>query len=298
MHAEPIFDAKPPSNSSGSPGEEKLGGLYVAIIVVIAVWVTFWIAMVKAPWFQPPAGEFYASRGQFGDMFGAINALFSALAFAALFFATWLQKRELYYQRLQLEGQKQELQQTREVFEKQTFENTFFHLITLHHEILNASTATTTNDAGLPKELRGRDAFEFFYRRLLALREHNTKQHPFPVDVELAYDILHQFHSSSLRHYFRHLYHVVKFVDESGVSQKQFYVDLLRAQLSTNEQLLLFYNCAVGRGRARFLSLALKYRLFDEMLEENLLVPNRDGKLPDTVLTGARWPVERPVTIN
>ena len=38
-------------------------------------------------------------RGTFGDMFGAANALFSALAFACVFYAMLLQRRDLRLQR-------------------------------------------------------------------------------------------------------------------------------------------------------------------------------------------------------
>lgn len=38
-------------------------------------------------------------RGTFGDMFGAINALFSGLAFAGVIYAIMLQRMELSYQR-------------------------------------------------------------------------------------------------------------------------------------------------------------------------------------------------------
>lgn len=55
----------------------------------------------------------WAERGQFGDMFGAANTLFSGLAFAALFFALNLQRKELCLQR-------HELKETRAEFARQT----------------------------------------------------------------------------------------------------------------------------------------------------------------------------------
>lgn len=47
-------------------------------------------------------GDAWALRGQFGDMFGAVNALFSGLAFAGVIIAVILQKRELALQRREL----------------------------------------------------------------------------------------------------------------------------------------------------------------------------------------------------
>ena len=44
-----------------------------------------------------------AARGTFGDMFGALNALFSALAFACVFYTLLLQRRDLELQRVELQ---------------------------------------------------------------------------------------------------------------------------------------------------------------------------------------------------
>lgn len=48
-------------------------------------------------------------RGQFGDMFGALNAAFSGLAFAALAYTLHLQRKELVLQRLELAQTRAEL---------------------------------------------------------------------------------------------------------------------------------------------------------------------------------------------
>lgn len=51
--------------------------------------------------------------GQFGDAFGATNALFSGMAFAGVIVALFMQRRELQLQRRQLQLQKEELELTR-----------------------------------------------------------------------------------------------------------------------------------------------------------------------------------------
>jgi hypothetical protein len=55
-----------------------------------------------------------------------------------------------------------------------------------------------------------------------------------------------------LGHYYRHLFQVVKFVDQSSILQpkeKYFYLKTLRAQLSAHEQLILFYSVVSDIGR-------------------------------------------------
>lgn len=56
----------------------------------------------------------WAERGQFGDLFGAVNALFSGLAFAGLIFTIHLQRRELALQREELRLQREEMAKSRE----------------------------------------------------------------------------------------------------------------------------------------------------------------------------------------
>ena len=45
------------------------------------------------------------TRGQFGDMFGAVNALFSGLAFAIIFSSLEVQRRQIQEQRMQSQQQ-------------------------------------------------------------------------------------------------------------------------------------------------------------------------------------------------
>lgn len=56
----------------------------------------------------------WGSRGQFGDMFGALNVLFSGFAFAALYFTISLQQKQLKQQGEQIELQRQDLRLQRE----------------------------------------------------------------------------------------------------------------------------------------------------------------------------------------
>ncbi len=65
-------------------------------VIVIFFWVT---SIVILTYYFTDLAE----RGQFGDMFGAVNALFSGLALAGVIFAIHLQKKELKLQREELE---------------------------------------------------------------------------------------------------------------------------------------------------------------------------------------------------
>ena len=64
----------------------------------------------------------------------------------------------------------------------------------------------------------------------------------------------HDGHQSRLGHYFRHLYQTVKYIDEQptkllNYDSKYLYIKTLRAQLTTHEQALFFYNSLSDLGK-------------------------------------------------
>jgi len=67
-----------------------------------------------------------------------------------------------------------------------------------------------------------------------------------------AFDAKHDGHQSRLGHYFRHLFQTVKFIDKESClseSEKYFYVKTLRAQLSTFELAIFFFNSLSDFGK-------------------------------------------------
>lgn len=77
------------TNSSGAP---SLLGLFILCAMVVAAWilVTWMIHALYPSW---------SDSGPVGDTFGAVNALFSGLAFAGVIYALNLQRRDLFAQR-------------------------------------------------------------------------------------------------------------------------------------------------------------------------------------------------------
>ena len=64
----------------------------------------------------------------------------------------------------------------------------------------------------------------------------------------------HDGHQSRLGHYFRHMFQTIKYIDEQSnellnYSDKYFYIKTLRAQMTTHEQALLFYNSLTHIGQ-------------------------------------------------
>lgn len=86
-------------------GERKTTNCLIitGFIIVGILWIASWLLLLI---------ENPDNRGSIGDMFGAVNALFSGLAFAGIIITILLQKRELALQREELVLTREELKRT------------------------------------------------------------------------------------------------------------------------------------------------------------------------------------------
>ena len=206
-------------------------------------------------------------RGTFGDQFGAVNALFSGLAFAGLIYTIILQRRDLKLQRRDLRLQREELALTRKEMEEQTaefekqnetlkiqrFENTFFNMMSQFQEVVNNLTVMVTTSSGI-YESKGRDVFQAQFEKTVvyvdlkneakskarfrgmkgALEKYNLDGYLYS-DTPTCFD-----------HYFRLLYRILKFVKTTSLvttyEEEYEYTAMLRAVLSRYELVWLFYN--------------------------------------------------------
>jgi len=241
-------------------------------LLVLGLWAASWYLLLNTKYFAD-----WPERAMFGDMFGAVNALFSGFAFAGVIIALVMQKRELELQRMELEqtreelkGQKEQLRLQNETFRQQNFESTFFQLIRLHHDIVDALQLRD----GKGNNWTGRIVFEILYDKY---RNHYTRslEKSDPKNllsaINQAYLEFHHHHKALTGHYFRLLYNIIKFVHNSEISKKKLYTNLVRAQLSSNELLLLFYNCLSELGTEKFRPLVEEHNLLKNMPRENLI---------------------------
>jgi hypothetical protein len=83
----------------------------VAFAFILAIAVAAWGAWgyVYVPWYMGLQHDALEAGAKFGDLFGGINALFTALAFAAVAWSGWMQRNELALQREELELQRKEV---------------------------------------------------------------------------------------------------------------------------------------------------------------------------------------------
>ena len=262
------------------------GVVILWIVYLCIVWISTWL----------PEGD----KGVFGDSFGALNALFAGLAFAGVIYAILLQQKELKLQREELELQREELEDTRaeikgekETLQKQNFESSFFQLLTMHSEIVNSMVIRK----GIDGEYFGRECFGYMLKKFKSIYASDminnelsggvlegalkgAQKGELDVTEELRqlieekvsekYEKFFVAYQAYVGHYFRHMYHVIKFVDQHGFfdgkefKEKKFYTDLIRAQLSSDELGLFFYHGLSDRG-TEFGPLVKKYDFFEDL---------------------------------
>ena len=252
------------------------------LIGVIAIYIGYWYVIWISGWFSE------LEKGKFGDTFGALNALFAGLAFAGVIYAILLQQKELALQRKELKlqrktleatevevrGQKEQLQAQNQTLQKQNFESSFFQLLSMHNEIVNSLHMHGTN-----RDYSARECFNYilsicriyWYNPDQAQNDTSKIKAKFRNHFdETAFDG----YLKNIGHYFRHLYQVVKFVDQSDFIKefeaKKFYTNLILAQLSSDELGLLFYHSLSDRG-TEFKGLVERYALFENISSEVLI---------------------------
>ena len=97
--------------------EDKKGLPWGIILIGLLAIIVLWLVVgILVPSHCEKIGS--EKMGLFGDQFGAVNSLFSALAFLGLIVAIFLQGRELKLQRNELRLQRQEYQNQIKVWEQ------------------------------------------------------------------------------------------------------------------------------------------------------------------------------------
>lgn len=246
-------------------------------------------------------------RGTFGDQFGAVNALFSGLAFTGLIYTIILQRRDLkmqrrdlLYQRRELELTRKELEMTRKEMEDQTveyekqnetlkiqrFENTFFNMLSQFQEVVSSLSAQYGRGGEIRNAL-GREFFKASFDSMIVHVDLSSEEKPRiiygGIRNAIKYKGLEGYMGadvpSYLDHYFRLLYRILKFVKDTslitGFDDEYKYTSMLRAVLSRYELVWLYYNGLSDYGVEKLKPLIERYAMLKN-LRDDLLVDGVD----------------------
>lgn len=248
-------------------------------VVIVAICAAYFFVMF---YLVPVNME---KRGQFGDMFGFLGALFSGFAFAGLIVTIWqqrdvieLQREDLKKQTEALKLQKEEIQQTNEELKLQReemkaqnktimlqrFETTFFNMLNIQMEICNRVKYSPYSSSRITHE--GRVAIKnIFLDKENIIR---TKGYNAFADEIKEY----------MNHIFRHLIQTLKIIDTAeylSSQEKFFYSEILSSHMTFYELASFFYYCLSDEGKATAKELAEKYALF-KCLKDSKDIPRKD----------------------
>lgn len=185
----------------------------------------------------------FTATGQIGDTIGGIMGPFVAMIAAYLtFLAFWVQKQAN-------EAQRQDIKVER-------FNSNFYNLLSIHEQITDSLECKTVNALVIeekPEIIKGRSVFQYTYD----IRPERFNQGVlYGVKGRIRLWGMEGFMKSDVPsyfdHYFRNMYRIVKYIDESDVfdklseeermTKKYEYVSILRSTLSRYELVWLFYN--------------------------------------------------------
>lgn len=223
-------------------------------ITVIGVGVVVWMATIilsglgfsvfDAKWD-------FTNPGAFGDSFGPLSAVMASIAALSAIGAYRSQQTEIQRQKArEAEDDKRA--------RKSEFEATFFRLLEAFRNIVS-ETDTHSSSGGPSKQAR--DAFKTMLSRYRREADRLSNKGE-------AWKRTYGYYRNDLGHYFRFLYHVVRFVDRAAGIEKYFYARLVRALLSESELTLVALNCAYGEGEEKFKPLIERYALLHNLSDE------------------------------
>ena len=206
--------------------------------------------------------------GQLGDTFGALNALFSALAFIAVLFT-------LKQQRDDLNRQQEQIFRTERDQHIQRFEQTFYELLRLLREARNdvefrysrdylQDGASAERNSG--ERVEGTEAFKRAsteMRHWIGLANQAEGEVSADTAAKLYLKHVHSRYESTFAPYYRLLYTLLLRIKEDPVMtqpQKYRYGNLLRSQLTSHEVSLCCYN-GLAAISGSFKDLIVEFRL-------------------------------------
>lgn len=248
--------------------------LWLLIAIVIFVIFASWYFIDS----NIPCNE---TRGQFGDKFGSVNALFSGLAFAGLIYTIVLQRKDLQLQkkdleqtRKELEGQKEEAKKQNATLLKQEFNSIFFNLLKVNRDMIESIQVSSFD---------GQQALRHLYKRF---KENVASTGKTDEDIKCEYEKIYNFNREFFSYYFRSLFRLISIVDRTEVItrfEKYDYLNIVFSQLSDYEIVFIFYDCSCRFTDNNMKNLIEGYSLFNRFPKELLILSTHKDRYYDKI---------------
>jgi len=214
-------------------------------------------------------GDAFTQLGQAGDSFGAVNALFAALAGAAVLWAGYVQAKTVHQAQDAQERAEAAYDDERQAREKQALESTLFQMLNLTRDLTNSINAVRgSEETVVPDKRSGSPALDSLAWSLYSfIGTHPGGALDQACKLAMAYEvIIYDEQPSRLGPYFRLLYQMFKFIDESNFDRttKARYANIVRGQISDAAVFLLAANGMTEKGH-KFIRYIQTYGLLEHM---------------------------------
>lgn len=281
--------------------KKVIGGVIIAFLVIVII---FPILLTRT--WGPESLKFTESTGWVGDTLGGITAPF--IGFVNVILLIWTLWTQIGFNKDQIKVQKHE-----------QFKAAFFQMLQTQRELLHevkgsflsrnmkgnvdggkVASLDYFRDAGMELEslfkvLDGAVATEELIckniKELYGITgevQANYKQADNESQMRIAYNLFFNVHVE-MANYFRHLYHILKFISEekkdslkniSDENEKteilkwyKGYADMLQATLSVEELRMAYYNCAAFDNAKELFK---EFQFVENLTKKNLIRPEKD----------------------
>lgn len=254
--------------------ESRMIKSFVTYFLVISAVMIFAVLALYFTKFHGSLSTDIAIWGQSGDYIGGV--LNPMLAFLSLFAlcVTLLHQNAISKEEYRLAALSQ-------------FESLLFNLIHLHRECVSSLKRVRYDILSGNQVFEGRDCFVRLLQEVVGSHNSNNAETPTIDSLSRAYSIVYALHGSETHvgQYFRNLYHIFKYISDSNVLthvERIKYAKIVRAQLSTPETALLFFNCLHTNGQ-RFMRYVQNYALLQELSSSDIGIDGLDQSLMEAI---------------
>ena len=238
-------------------------------LIIVVLWLFSFSLLI---WFAndinfsfPPSLPL-KNLSELGSAFNILTSIFTGLAFAAILISIQVQRKEL--------------KKTQKEFFLQRFDDKFFQMLGIFNHVLR----------NIKNDKSERNAFLSDYCIKSFTFEKCNKVESFC----RHYENINNEHYE-LKYYFLNLYQIFKYVDnakldsddEKNYKKKKVYMNIIRAQLSKQELILLFYNCIgiYNISGKEYKRIVEEYVVFEHLRYENLKEYISDESVLDFLLS-------------
>lgn len=211
------------------------------------------------------------ARGITGDMFGAVNALFTGLALVGLVYGMLMQRYEVRLAKDDLrrtkeilDQQEHSLQEQNANSKKQNFEQTLFNLVGVYQSIVLGLEAKFLIQNAEWKPATGKEYFLYFFKEIENLSSKSGSA------VDEVYSKRCEMRSYDLNSYYRTVFFLFEYIDISDIDDKERYAKLIRGIFSDQEVALIGINAMTKYGQ-NFKPLINKYGILNNIPENSII---------------------------